>query len=164
MLLWNPERGKESNPSQSVHLSTDCMEGTHFLHVCFILRRIIEFHEHPCAESIWVKYTCILAAAVAFQFISRPICIVRTCIHHGCLWWWRGANALLSFRNKNIRPLGCKATNAAGSLGNVGHAVYSSFVIHERHQCKKKKKKQEVRLPPSSFPLQHVGGRKLDFL
>lgn len=49
---------------------------------------------------------------------------------------------------KNIRPLGCKATNAAGSLGNVGHAVYSSFVIHERHQCKKKKK--ETRSASSS--------------
>lgn len=45
----------------------------------------------------------------------------------------------LLLKGKYIRPLGYKATNAAGSLKSVGHTVDSTFFTHERHQCKLKK-------------------------
>lgn len=67
------ERGRKNQIlSLSVHLPAHRAEGTLFLHVCFILRRIIEFHEHAVAESTRDRYPCTVSsirAAIAFQFL-----------------------------------------------------------------------------------------------
>lgn len=72
------ERGRKNQIlSLSVHLSAHGAEGTHFLHVCFILRRIIEFHEHAVAESTRDRYprtVSSLRAAIAPQFLFQDAC------------------------------------------------------------------------------------------
>lgn len=88
VLRWNPERGKKPK-SWTIRPSLYRLQiaDLHFLHVCFIVARIIEFHEHVTAESTRVRCT---RTGTGLLFIAMHF-------HAFASLWWRRADSFLSF-------------------------------------------------------------------
>lgn len=120
------QRGGKNEILDNLSISPQIAD-LHFLHVCFIMARIIEFHEHVTAESARVKRTRIL----------ELVCYLFQCIFHACAsLWWRRVDSFLSFLLKNvIRLLG------SDSSWIIRTHRSSAIVRHERRQWKRDNEK-----------------------